>query len=124
MLPGGGVGGEVFTTSIISFLNIYNTVLVRRESNAKKGAKSDSPRQVARLILTWFPNPPQVILSPLATLADPYLNAFRGLIPPIGGMDLSPILGFTVLNLFQGAAAALPAEMEAARKLRQPKLAK
>jgi hypothetical protein len=39
-------------------------------------------------------------------------------------LDLSPILAFTVLNVFQGAAAALPAELEAARKLRQPKLAK
>lgn len=27
LLPGGGVAGEVFGTSIISFLNIYNTLL-------------------------------------------------------------------------------------------------
>ena len=42
----------------------------------------------------------------------PYLNAFRGLIPPIGGsIDLSPILAFVVLNAFQSTAAALPAEL-------------
>ena len=66
-------------------------------------------------MLTWFPNPPEVILQPLATLADPYLGAVRGLIPPLGGLDLSPILAFTVLNVLQGAAAALPAELKAVR---------
>ncbi|PKA53572.1 hypothetical protein AXF42_Ash009068 [Apostasia shenzhenica] len=46
------------------------------------------------------------------TLCDPYLNIFRGLIPPIGGtLDLSPILAFMVLNVFNSTAAALPAEL-------------
>ena len=93
-----------------------------------------------------FPSPPQFILQPLATLADPYLNAFRGLLPAVvrllcssgcqaapahsaacllqGGLDLSPILAFTVLNVVQSGAAALPAELSAARKLRVPKLVK
>ena len=67
---------------------------------------------VGRLLLTWFPNPPQAIAAPLATLCDPYLNLFRGLIPPIGGtIDLSPILAFVVLDLFSNPAAALPCEM-------------
>ena len=35
-------------------------------------------------------------------LTDPYLNAFRGIIPAIGGLDLSPILAFIVLNLIEG----------------------
>ena len=47
-------------------------------------------------------------MYPLATLCDPYLNLFRGIIPPIGGtIDLSPILAFTVLNVFTNTAAAL-----------------
>ena len=51
-------------------------------------------------------------MYPLATLCDPYLNLFRGIIPPIGGtIDLSPILAFTVLNVFTNTAAALPCEM-------------
>ena len=59
-----------------------------------------------------FPNPPRQIVYPLATLCDPYLNLFRGIIPPIGGtIDLSPILAFTVLNVFTNTAAALPCEM-------------
>ena len=47
LLPSDGVAEQVLSTSLISFLNIYNTILV------------------ARLVLTWFPNPPQAIVSPL-----------------------------------------------------------
>jgi hypothetical protein len=40
-----------------------------------------------------------------STIVDPYLNLFRGIIPPIGGtLDLSPILAFVVLNVFTGCA--------------------
>jgi YggT family protein len=47
-----------------------------------------------------------------STVCDPYLNIFRGIIPPIGGtLDLSPILAFLVLNAFTSTAAALPAEL-------------
>jgi len=95
----------VLSTSVNSFLNAYNAILV------------------ARLVLTWFPNPPEAIVYPLATLADPYLNAFRGLLPPLGQIDLSPILAFTALNLAQSAAAALPAQERAkGAGVRLPKL--
>lgn len=40
------------------------------------------------------------LLVDCRTLCDPYLNLFRGLIPPIGGtIDLSPILAFIVLDV-------------------------
>ncbi|URE39500.1 YGGT family [Musa troglodytarum] len=94
ILPGDSVAGLVVTNGIINFLNIYNTLLI------------------IRLVLTWFPNSPPAIVSPLSTLCDPYLNIFRGIIPPLGGtLDLSPILAFLVLNAFTSTAAALPAEL-------------
>ena len=40
-------------------------------------------------------------LSSVSAITDPYLNAFRGLIPPLGGIDLSAILAFLALNLLQ-----------------------
>ncbi|XWS26475.1 hypothetical protein CRYUN_Cryun26dG0035700 [Craigia yunnanensis] len=68
-----------------------------------------------RLVLTWFPNSPPAIVSPLSTICDPYLNIFRGIIPPLGGtLDLSPILAFLVLNAFTSTATALPAELPVA----------
>ncbi|XP_058108594.1 ylmG homolog protein 2, chloroplastic [Magnolia sinica] len=110
ILPGDTVAGVVVTNGILNFLNIYNTLLV------------------VRLVLTWFPNSPPAIVSPLSTICDPYLNIFRGIIPPLGGtLDLSPILAFLVLNAFTSAAAALPAELPVSgtpqhRSSTQPKL--
>jgi len=103
MIPGDSAVESVITSGIFSTLNIYNTLII------------------GRLILTWFPNPPRQIMYPLATICDPYLNLFRGIIPPLGGIDLSPILAFTVLNVFQGTAAALPCEYdEATGEVRMP----
>ncbi|GMI89369.1 hypothetical protein like AT5G21920 [Hibiscus trionum] len=97
VLPGDSVAGVVVANGILNFLNIYNTLLI------------------VRLVLTWFPNSPPAIVSPLSTICDPYLNIFRGIIPPLGGtLDLSPILAFLVLNAFTSTAAALPAELPVA----------
>ncbi|XP_057776397.1 ylmG homolog protein 2, chloroplastic [Salvia miltiorrhiza] len=93
ILPGDSVAGVVVASGLSNFLNIYNTLLI------------------VRLVLTWFPNAPPAVVSPLSTLCDPYLNIFRGIIPPLGGLDLSPVLAFLVLNAFTSTAAALPAEL-------------
>jgi YggT family protein len=38
----------------------------------------------------------------MCSLTDPFLNIFRGIIPPIGGaLDISPILAFFGLQLLQ-----------------------
>ncbi|CAN1130289.1 YlmG homolog protein 2, chloroplastic, partial [Linum perenne] len=96
ILPGDSVAGVVVANGVLNFLNIYNTLMV------------------VRLVLTWFPNSPPAIVSPLSTLCDPYLNIFRGIIPPLGGtLDLSPILAFLVLNAFTSTASAIPAELPA-----------
>ena len=54
-----------------------------------------------RVLLTWFPGVDwnNGILSALSSLTDPYLNIFRGVIPPIGGFDISSILAFLLLNV-------------------------
>ena len=58
---------------------------------------------IVRVLLTWFPNLDwsNPVLSTVASITDPYLNAFRGIIPPIGGLDISPILAFIVINIMQ-----------------------
>ena len=56
-----------------------------------------------RVLLTWFPSIDwnNGALSALCSLTDPYLNIFRGIIPPIGGFDISSILAFLLLNVIQ-----------------------
>ena len=59
---------------------------------------------IIRIFLTWIPNIDwyQQPFAFLASITDPFLNIFRGIIPPIGGvLDISPILAFFMLQLLQ-----------------------
>jgi len=61
-----------------------------------------------RILLSWVPQAQGVsLLQPVFTVADVYLNLFRGVIPPIGGLDISPIAAFFTLNLLQNSFASL-----------------
>ena len=77
--------------TLLTFLQIYSALLL------------------IRILLSWFPNvnwydPPFSILS---QLTDPYLNIFRSIIPPLGGMDFSPVLALLALQLVQSLLPAL-----------------
>ena len=76
----GEIAGVLSTT-----LSLYSTLLI------------------IRVLLTWFPGIDwsNGILSALCSITDPYLNLFRGIIPPIGGFDISSILAFVILNVVQ-----------------------
>jgi YggT family protein len=83
----------LIATSLAAFLNIYFALLI------------------IRILLSWFPNV-NWMNQPFATLSqltDPYLNIFRSFIPPLGGIDFSPILAIFLLQFvaqaLQGAAA-------------------
>ena len=72
----------LLATTLSTFLQIYVALMI------------------IRVLLSWFPNinwydPPFSILS---QLTDPYLNLFRSIIPPLGGIDFSPLIAFFVLQ--------------------------
>ena len=56
-----------------------------------------------RIVGSWFPAVHRYSwFHFLARCTDPYLNIFRRLIPPIGGvLDLSPLLAYFVLQLLE-----------------------
>ncbi len=59
---------------------------------------------IIRIFLTWIPNIDwdSQPFSFMRSLTDPFLNIFRGIIPPIGGMlDISPIIAFFALQFIQ-----------------------
>ena len=60
---------------------------------------------IVRVLLSWFPNLDwsNPVLSSVGAITDPYLNAFRGLIPPLGGIDLSALLAFFALSAMKWA---------------------
>ena len=59
---------------------------------------------IIRILLTWFPGIDwsNGILSALSSITDPYLNLFRGIIPPIGGFDISSLLALILFQVIQG----------------------
>ncbi|WP_096625759.1 YggT family protein [Calothrix sp. NIES-3974] len=70
-------------TTLSTFIQLYSALLI------------------IRILLTWFPNVNwyNQPFSALSQITDPYLNIFRSIIPPLGGMDFSPILAIFVLNI-------------------------
>jgi YggT family protein len=61
---------------------------------------------VARLLLSWFPHPPdwaRPIYVILFTLTEPVLRLVRPLVPPLRmgmtALDLSPIIIFVILQI-------------------------
>ena len=57
-----------------------------------------------RVLLTWFPSIDwnNSALAALTSITDPYLNIFRGIIPPIGGFDISSLLALILFQVIQG----------------------
>lgn len=56
-----------------------------------------------RIVSSWFPAyQTHHLVRFVAFYTDPYLNLFRRLLPPLGGiLDISPILAFFVLRLIE-----------------------
>lgn len=55
------------------------------------------------VIMSWFPNTVDGVIGQvyraLGAICDPYLDLFKRLIPPIGGMiDITPIIALLVLQ--------------------------
>jgi YggT family protein len=73
--------------SLVSFLQIYWILLI------------------VRILLSWFQTAEWAgqIISFLAPVTDPYLNIFRSIIPPLGGLDISAILALLLLQFVQSS---------------------
>lgn len=58
---------------------------------------------LVRIVGSWFPSfAAHKLMRFVAFYTDPYLNVFRRIIPPIGGvLDLSPLLGFFALQIIE-----------------------
>ncbi len=55
---------------------------------------------MGRLIASWFPNSYNYpLVRFLGFYTEPYLGLFRKIIPPIGILDLSPMVAIIVLQL-------------------------
>lgn len=77
---------KTYLAEVISFCFLVYTVLL-----------------FLRIICSWFPSWYRFnVIRFVAFLTDPYLNLFRKILPPLGGvLDISPILAFFVLRILE-----------------------
>jgi YggT family protein len=78
--------------TLLNFINIYLLLIF------------------VRILLSWFQTADwaNTVMSFLSPITDPYLNLFRSVIPPLGGMDFSPILAMFALQILASALGAVP----------------
>ncbi|HLR59920.1 MAG TPA: YggT family protein [Pseudogracilibacillus sp.] len=51
------------------------------------------------IFMSWFPGARESAFGEmLGAITEPYLNIFRQLIPPIGGLDITPIIAILALR--------------------------
>lgn len=80
----------IFQT-LTAFLNIYLVLIF------------------VRILLSWFQSAEWAMnaMSFLSPITDPYLNIFRSIIPPLGGIDFSAILAIFALQFVARILASL-----------------
>jgi YggT family protein len=55
-----------------------------------------------RIISSWVPEWRETkVIQFIAFYTDPYLDLFRRVVPPLGGIDFSPILAFISLSILE-----------------------
>lgn len=60
------------------------------------------------ILLSWFPNARESSFGQLlGRICEPYLEPFRRIIPPIGMIDISPLVAIFVLHFASYGISAL-----------------
>lgn len=87
---------HLVTSVVTSFVSIYALLIL------------------AAVIFSWV-RPPTGGLARLRGFVDsmtaPYLRLFRRFVPPIGGLDWSPVVALITLQIVGGGAAAATASL-------------
>ena len=85
------VATGLIVQTVLNFINIYLLLIF------------------VRILLSWFQTADWAnsAMSFLAPITDPYLNIFRSISPPLGGMDFSPILAILALQLLSSLLGQL-----------------
>lgn len=59
---------------------------------------------ILRIFMSWIPSIDweQQPVKFVRTVTDSYLTVFQRFVPPLGGLDFSPIIAIIVLQILQG----------------------
>jgi YggT family protein len=58
---------------------------------------------LARVLMSWFVSPlsENPLVNLVRRITDPILRPISEMVPPLGGIDISPLLAFFAIYLFQ-----------------------
>ncbi|WP_226665821.1 YggT family protein [Metabacillus litoralis] len=63
---------------------------------------------IVYILLSWFPGARESSFGGLlAKIVEPYLEPFRKIIPPLGMIDISPIVAILALRLAQSGLTSI-----------------
>ncbi|MCT8139751.1 YggT family protein [Anaerobacillus sp. CMMVII] len=63
---------------------------------------------IAYILMSWFPNARESSIGQfIASIVEPYLAPFRKIIPPLGMIDISPIVAIIALRLATNGVNAI-----------------
>ncbi|MGO4887858.1 YggT family protein [Anaerobacillus sp. MEB173] len=63
---------------------------------------------IAYILMSWFPNARESNFGKMiGSLVEPYLAPFRKIIPPLGMIDISPIVAILALSFARYGVVAL-----------------
>jgi len=65
---------------------------------------------IVYVLMSWLPMNGGIVYdvySVLGSLVEPYLGIFRRFIPPLGGMDISPIVAIILLQVLGNVLAGM-----------------
>lgn len=83
----------MIVTVIADFINILGTVL--------------TALIIIRAIMSWFAAPGGELMRILVDVTEPILAPIRRVLPPMGGLDLSPILALVAIYIIEQVALSL-----------------
>lgn len=63
---------------------------------------------IARAVISWFrPDPSNIFVQLIEKVTDPVMRPIERVIPPVGGMDFSPLIAVFIIHLIQGILPSL-----------------
>lgn len=63
---------------------------------------------IAYILMSWFPNARESSIGQfIASIVEPYLAPFRKIIPPLGMIDISPIVAIIALRFATNGVSAI-----------------
>ena len=85
-----------------------NNIIVLLHNGIASAIQIYSVLLIIYILMSWVPASRETKFGKiLAKIAEPYLGFFRKFIPPLGMIDISPIVGIFALSLISNGVTAI-----------------